>query len=127
MHQAYRALSQVLRAAVVHERIGRNPLEAVKAPRVERSVVRVLTPSDVASLADAIEPRYRALVFVGACCGVRSGELAGLRWHRLNLLHRTLQVVEQLDRHSGQGSTGSRSTRCATRALRLRSPPAPTC
>jgi hypothetical protein len=31
--------------------------------------MRFLTPAEVATLADAIAPRYRALVLVGACGG----------------------------------------------------------
>jgi integrase len=45
--------------------------------------MRFLTPAEVATLADAIQPRYRALVLVGAYGGLRIGELAGLRIHDL--------------------------------------------
>jgi integrase len=58
----------------------------VPLPKVEREEMRFLTPAEVAALADAIAPRYRALVLVGAYGGLRIGELAGLRRCRVDLL-----------------------------------------
>ena len=56
--------------------------------------MRFLTPDEVATLVAAIDERYRAFVVVGAYCGLRLGEMAGLRRHRVDLLHRHIQVVE---------------------------------
>jgi len=52
-------------------------------------------PDQVARLAEAIDPRYRAMVLLGAYCSLRFGELAGLRRKRINLLHGTITVEEQ--------------------------------
>ena len=52
--------------------------------------MRFLTSAEVATLADAIAPRYRALVLVGAYGGLRIGELAGLRRSRVDLLRGTV-------------------------------------
>jgi integrase len=41
--------------------------------------------AQVAALADAIDPRYRALVLVAAYGGLRWGELVGLRRQRVDL------------------------------------------
>lgn len=41
-------------------------------------------------------------MLVGAYCGLRWGELAGLRRHRVDVLHRSIQVVEAL----GMGEDG---------------------
>lgn len=73
---------------------------------------------DVALLAAAIDPRYRAVVTVGAYCGLRLGELAGLRRHRVDLLHRHLQVVEQLGRdNSGRWAMQLLKTRSSLRSV----------
>ncbi|HEX5879710.1 MAG TPA: hypothetical protein VF468_15555 [Actinomycetota bacterium] len=53
-----------------------SPYRRVPLPKVEREEMRFLTPAEVATLADAIRPRYRALVLVGAYGGLRIGELA---------------------------------------------------
>ena len=63
--------------------IAANPVNvgrlAKPAPIVEP---KVLTVAEIAALADAveaIEPRFRALVLIGAWCGLRWGELTELR------------------------------------------------
>ncbi len=94
VHQAFRCLRRVLGAAVDGDVLARNPLAGIKPPKVERRDMRFLTADEVATLAEIIDERYRAFVLVGAYCGLRWGELAGLRRHRVDLLHRSLQVVE---------------------------------
>ncbi len=100
--QAYRTLNRVLAAAVHDELIGRNPLQGVKPPRVEAQTMRFLTHNDVATLVGAVDARYRALVYVAAYTGLRAGELIALRRSHVDLLRRTITVVEQvqyIDRH----------------------------
>ncbi len=105
VHQAFRCLRRVLGAAVDGDVLARNPLAGIKPPKVDRREMRFLTADEVATLADMIDERYRAFVLVGAYCGLRWGELAGLRRHRVDLLHRSLQVVEAL----GIGEKGRRA------------------
>jgi integrase len=49
---------------------------------------------EVYGLADAIEPRYRALVLLATFGNLRWGELAGLRRRNLDLDNRTVRIVE---------------------------------
>jgi integrase len=100
--QAYRTLNRVLAAAVDDELIGRNPLRGVKPPRIEPEPMRFLTHDEVALLATAIDARYRALVYLAAYSGLRAGELVALRRPHVDLLRRSVTVVEQvqyIDRH----------------------------
>jgi integrase len=94
--QAYRTLNRVLTAAVDDELIGRNPLRGVKPPLVAPEPMRFLTHDEVASLAAAIDARYRALVYVAAYTGLRAGELVALRRSHVDLLRCTVTVVEQV-------------------------------
>jgi integrase len=94
--QAYRTLNRVLAAAVSDELIGRNPLQGVKPPRVEPEPMRFLTHEEVAILAASIDARYRGLVYVAAYAGLRAGELIGIRRSHIDLLRRTITVVEQV-------------------------------
>jgi integrase len=48
-----------------------------------------------------VPPRWRALVLLATFCGLRFGELAALRRDRLDLLHATVAVVEDLDELDG--------------------------
>jgi integrase len=77
--KAYRLLSSMMATAVVDNLLARNPcLE--KGAGVERAAeIRVATPKQVAAVAKAIGPRYRALVLTAAYAGCRWGELAALR------------------------------------------------
>jgi len=94
--QAYRTLNRVLVAAVDDELLGRNPLRGVKPPRPQSGEMRFLTHDEVASLAAKVDGRYRALVLVAAYTGLRAGELIGLRRKHVDLLRRTITVVEQV-------------------------------
>ena len=94
--KAYRLLSAMMTTAVVDNVIVRNPcLE--KGAGVERaSEIRIATPAEVAAIAAAIEPRYRALIFTAAYAGCRWGELAGLRQKNLDLVRGRITVAEQI-------------------------------
>lgn len=64
--------------------------------------MRIATPEQVAAIAAAIEPRYRALVLTAAYAGCRWGELAALRQRHVDLLAGTLTVAEQVvELHGG--------------------------
>jgi integrase len=68
----------------------------VKGAATERAAeMRVATVAQVAALAEAIHPRFRALVLVAAYAGLRWGELVGLRVKRVDLLHQRITVAEQ--------------------------------
>lgn len=53
------------------------------------------TIEQVLALADAVKPRYRALVLVAAFSGLRRGELFGLRREHVDLERGTVTVVLQ--------------------------------
>jgi integrase len=55
--------------------------------------MRFATIDQVAELAEAMPPRFKALVLVAAYTGLRWGELAGLRVKRVDLLHRRITVA----------------------------------
>ena len=80
--KAYQLLGRTMTAAVNADMLPRSPCRAVRLPRVEREEMRFLNPAQVATLADMIGSRYRALVLLGAYGGLRIGELAGLRRRR---------------------------------------------
>jgi Phage integrase family len=81
--------------------------------------MRFLNPAEVARLADAIGPRYRALVLLGAYGGLRMGELAGLRRGRVDLLRGTVDIAEIVVEVHGQLYTGPPKTRAGRRRIGL--------
>jgi integrase len=90
--KAYRLLRAMLRTAVADEIITRNPCQIERAG-VERAPERpVATVAEVAVLADTITPRLRTLVLIAAWCGLRRGELLGLRREDLDLVRGSVRV-----------------------------------
>jgi integrase len=93
--KAYRLARSMLNTAVEDGRIKVNPCH-VKGAGSEQAPERpIAMPDEVAKLAKAIDPKYQAMVLLGAYCSLRFGELAGLRRKRIDLLHRTITVEEQ--------------------------------
>jgi integrase len=117
--KAAQILGKTMGAAVDAGRIRTDPTARVKLPKIEHHEMRFLTPGEVATLADAIDPRYRALVLVGAYCGLRFGELAGLKRDRVDLLHRRLEVLEIVTEVKGKHYTGPPKTRAGRRSVPL--------
>lgn len=94
--KCYRLLRTILGTAVEDELIVKNPC-VIKGAGVEHPPERpIATIEQVYALAETIEPRYRALVLLATFTGLRLGELQGLTRRRLDLLHGTVDVVEQM-------------------------------
>jgi integrase len=94
--KAYRLLKGILNTAVEHELIAKNPCR-LRYAGVERTPERKPPSIDeVALIADAIEPRYRLLVVLGAWSELRWGELAALSRQRIDRLHGVIHVVESM-------------------------------
>ena len=93
--KCYRLLMAVLNTAAEDEIIGANRCR-IKGAAQEASPERPLVPLDLAlAIADAITRRFRLLVLLVIGCGLRLGELMGLRRRDVDLLHRKLWVLEQ--------------------------------
>ena len=58
--------------------------------------MRLLNHDEVRSIVESINERYRALVLVAAYCGLRAGELRGLRRRNVDMIARTITVTAQL-------------------------------
>ncbi len=81
--------------------------------------MRFLTADQVATLADAAGSDAATLIYTAAYAGLRWGELAGLRVARVNLLRRTIVVVEQLNELAGKMSWGPPKTAAGRRAVSI--------
>jgi integrase len=138
VHKAYQLFAKTMTAAVDGGMLAQTPCRGVPLPKVEHEEMRYLNPVEVACLAEAIRPGYRALVFVGAYGGLRIGELAGLRRSRVDLDAGTVDVAETVVEVEGRLLFGPPKTRAGRRriglprrvvdelALHLRAPGRPT-
>jgi integrase len=117
--KAYQLLSKVMTAAVDAGMLAQSPCRGIPLAKVEQEEMRFLDPAEIADLADAIHPAYRALVFVGAYGGLRIGELAALRRSRVDFKAGTVDVAETVNELKGKLVVGPPKTRASRRKVSL--------
>jgi len=90
----------IMNAAKEDKLIGENPCDSksVIVPRQEQRKVVPWTDARVAAVRGGLSPRYRAMVDVGAGCGLRQGEIFGLSNLDLDLDAGLLTVARQIKR-----------------------------
>lgn len=112
-----RKIRQVLfasfEAAVTDGYVARNPAEKTSVRPDPKRPARVLTGAQVASLAEAIDPRYQTLIYLLAYTGIRRGEAAALRRSKVDLANRHIvvdaSVVELYDPDAPKSKVGATS------------------
>jgi len=100
-------LRVVLRAALNQARkwtlVARNA-ELVEPPKFERFRIEPLSPEQGRALLEAVKGhRLEALYAVALACGLRMGEILGLRWQDIDLEQSRLTVSQALQRQKGRG------------------------
>jgi integrase len=118
--KAYRLLRTMLNTAVEDGKIIANPC-VIRGAAVERSPERkTATVEQVYALADAIEPRYRVAVLLGAFAGLRFGELGALTRERVDLEAGTVAVTEAaIEITGGHRQIGEPKTDAGRRVVAL--------
>jgi len=118
--KCYRLLRAMLATAVEDGIIAVNPC-TIKGAGVEHAGERpIITPAQAWELADAVDPRFRALVLLAAFGGLRLGELLGLTRSNLDLLHSTVTVrVQRQQLNHGEWVTGPPKTEAGVRTFVL--------
>lgn len=96
VHTVFSILRALMQGAVDDNVIKANPCSRVPLPYVEPTVVTPLSLNQVIAVMDAITPRYRLAVVLGAFVGLRSGEARGIKLDRVDFLRREINVVQQL-------------------------------
>ena len=98
---------------------GSTPLGKLPLPRIERREMRFLDTDDIWKLADEIDEAYRSFVLLGAFGGLRLGEMLGLRWKRVDLLRRRVDIAETMVSIGGHITFGPPKTKAAVRTVPL--------
>lgn len=115
--KAAQVLGKILTAAVEARLIAMSPVKGVPLPRIDRVEMRFLTPREIDRLAETVDPRYRAAVLVAAYCGLRAGELFGLKVNRVDLQRRQLDIAEIVVEVRGEITVGPPKTRAGRRSV----------
>lgn len=99
--QCLRLLKLILGSAVQNGYITVSPTTGVRAPRGTKREIRPLDASQIARLVAEIPPEYRPLVLTLAYTGIRWGEALALRWGRVDLDRRRLEIRESASEVGG--------------------------
>ena len=97
----FRVFSLLLELAVKASKIPRNPAAGVRLPKVQTAEKRFLSHQEVAALGEAAGD-YRVAVLLMSYCGLRWGELAGLKVGRVDLMRRRVNLVEAVSEVRGK-------------------------
>lgn len=103
--------SRIMNQAVLDGMIPRSPCVGVKLPKEgPGEEMHVLEPAQIDRLAEALNPRFRTLIYTAAYTGLRWSELVALKVRNLDLLKGTIQVRESLVEVNGRLFSGSTKT-----------------
>jgi integrase len=97
----FKALRLVFKSAVLDGLIAKSPCVAIRRPQVIAKQIVPLTVDQVMAIAAEIEPRCKAGVLLGAGCGLRVGEIAGLPEPGIRWMTRQIAVTQQYARRAG--------------------------
>lgn len=110
VQKAHQLLTSVMRRALDANLIATNPVKNIRLPRIKAVRHPYLTYDEIAELAEAIDPRYRALVSLLALTGLRFGEAAALRVSAIELEKGLIHVVEAVTEVGGVVAFGPTKT-----------------
>jgi integrase len=79
IRQAYRVLSQIMRAAVDNDMIPQTPCRGVKLPRMPQTEPHILTPLEASRIVRSAAQPHDLLIALLAYAGLRVGEAFALR------------------------------------------------
>jgi len=117
----HKALNIALNTAVKQGTLKRNILDSVIAPKVVKKEIEVWDAETRANAMTVLRgSQYGDFYQLGLMTGMRRGELAGLKWANVNLDNQQLQVVNTLQRITGQGlMNGQPKTERSRRSIAL--------
>jgi integrase len=120
---AYDILLAILKTAIRDGALGRNPVAAVKRPRVTRKEADYLSSDQVrAVLSAAQSTRFAPLFTLLVNTGLRRGEALALQWSDVDLEAGTLRVRGTLARVNGELEVTEPKTEKSKRTVPLSSP-----
>jgi integrase len=115
--KAYRLLKGIFDGAVAANLVPRSPCTIKGASTERHPEMLIATPEQIAAIADAVGPRWEALVYTAAYSGLRWGELAGLRRVDVDLDAGTVSVTRKLGEVNGRLADGAPKTAAGRRTV----------
>ena len=118
--QLHAVLHSAFDQALRWNMIARNPVAAVKAPKVEQREMRILALTEIHGFLTAVagDP-LEALYVLAVTTGARQGELLALRWQDVDLEAATMTIAATLTRIDGHWERTPPKTRGSVRTVHL--------
>ena len=103
LHNLHAVLRHAIEQAVRDDLVVRNVARGIDLPRVERTEVRAVSHADAVGILEAVRgDRIEPMVIVAMTCGLRQGELLGLKWEDIDLDLGQIHVRRSLQRLNGE-------------------------
>jgi integrase len=120
LHGLRTTLGKILRQAVEWYYLEENAARGLLiGERVPKKATAFLQPREAQRLIESLPEPCRTVALVAVLTGLRIGEVAALRWERVDLLRGTLQVKQTYSEEHGFGSP---KTRSSTREVAMSEP-----
>jgi integrase len=101
---AHKVLGKALADAVNNELVSRNVARLRSPPKVTDTTDEMVIVRDVPGLIDKLQDSaLRVPALLGLLCGLRLGEVLALRWHRIDLTAKLIQVREAMEDTKAHG------------------------
>ncbi len=117
--KSYRLLKAIFNTAADDELVRRNPCRLAGAGSEASPERPTATLAQVFALADAIGPRFRALVLLSTFTGLRWGEAMALRRRHVDLQRRTVRVESSVSEVAGALVLGPPKTAAGVRTVAI--------
>lgn len=114
-------LKQAFGDAVRRKYLSHNPLADVKPPKENKEEKQILSPDQVKHLLESVrDHRFELAIYIGACCGLRLGEVLSLRWEDFCMVKGTVTIQRTLWRGECWGTKTAGSTKTLKLPARAR-------
>jgi integrase len=107
MNNARSGLSGAYKWGRRHEKVRANPMRGFELPKSSHVPKKTVAPEvdqlrEILTAAQRIDPELAPVLIVAATTGMRRGELARLRWNRVDLANGMLRVDRSISEISGE-------------------------
>lgn len=107
------------KGAIADRRLAANPCDGVARPKHQTPGWSLLTREDFDRIVEALPEDQRVVALLGALCGLRWSEIAGLQRQDFNPLRGTLTIQRGLVRTNGSGNAVNAPKNHKTRTVPL--------
>jgi integrase len=116
----HRVLSQAMKWAVEQGYLARNPCDLARVKVQRKTVMRTLTPGELAWLLECgRDSYYHPVIYTAVSTGLRQSELLGLKWRDVDLTLCTINVSRTLYKRGGQSVLKETKTRGSRRSVSM--------